>query len=507
MNKLKYTLILLVFTTSLLGQDLSQVDRSASNSHEHFGWDMALTDQWMVVGSPHSTTGAGEDAGKVLIYQKIDGQWVEFQTLIDPDGNAFYNYGFSIDMSENQIVIGAIGSFNFGPFSGEVFVYSLDQGQWVLNQILVASDGSAGDHFGHDVAIANNRIVVGSLYGNGQADESGAAYVFENVEGVWTEREKLVAADGALNDNFGFSVDVSDQGKVLIGAPNHSGIHEMDGAAYLFEDGGDGYLQSAILKQNEPSRRDYFGTSVALTEDDILVGAFLADGFSNNTGAAYFFNKVNGDWTQVQKLANEDSELNDYFARYLTMTNDRLLIGAPKANAESGYDVGRAYYYEISNGRWILNQVLEDPDGSEHNYFGSSVALSSFGLGISARMHDGEAYDGGAVYTSTLGRVTSNESKINLERSISLINYPNPAPEEIRIQFELLGPAAVSINIFDSNAKPVKVLLSESMLDAGKQEFIWDLRSSSGQQVANGIYLYRLTIDGNTITRKLIVNQ
>lgn len=94
---------------------------------------------------------------------------------------------------------------------GTAHVYQRDwgaTGNWVLVTILVASDRAAGDQFGYSVGIDGDTIVVGADYDN---SNRGAAYVFERNHGGaanWGEVRKLVASDGASADFFGYDVKV-----------------------------------------------------------------------------------------------------------------------------------------------------------------------------------------------------------------------------------------------------------------------------------------------------------
>ena len=495
------------FGIGLNAQDLGEVGRSASNEHEHFGWSMAMDENWLIVGSPHSETAAGLDAGKVVIYQKNGDGWDEFQVLVDAEGNTFQNYGFSIDMHSSVLVVGSIGTFQNGPFTGRAYVYEFNGTNWELTNSLEAPDGSGGQYFGHSVATNGNRIIVGAIKADGAEPMSGAVYDFEKADGLWGYRGKLIATDGVTNDNFGFAVDINDEDKVVVGAPNQTDIIDKSGAAYIFEFDGSEHQQTAKLKAFNRTRKDFLGSSVAINRDDVVAGAFLADGFSNNTGSVYYFTQDGDRWIEAQQVAYEGSQLNDYYGKAVAMSDFRLFIGAPKANAGTSNDVGRGYYYEKEGGIWVLKQIFEDPDGSRHNFFGSSVAVSDFGLGISARLYDGRAQDGGAVYTAGLGEVTSLEEEIPLDKAIELINYPNPTQNQVTIRYKLLKASRVAVEVFDGNGLSIKELLPETIQQPGNQELEWNLSAWDGSRVANGIYFYKLAIDGNVVTRKIIVTR
>lgn len=494
---------LLVFST-LNGQDLTEVQRSASNEHEHFGWTMAMDEQWLVVGSPHSETSVGVDAGKIIIYQKDGDTWSEFQVIEDEGGSVFDNFGFSIDLSSGVLVVGAIGTFQEGPFTGEAFVYEYDGTSWSLVNALESAEPLPGHFFGHAVATNGNKIVVSAIKDKGATDRTGAVYVYEKSNDVWGLTETLTADDGKLNDNFGYDVDININGRIVVGAPNQTDFIDKSGAVYVYDPSESGYVQTTKLKAFDRTEKDYFGTSVAINKNDIVVGAYLADGAADNSGAAYFFRLEDESWIEKQQLFDAGGKLNDYFGRSLDMSDFRLVIGAPKVNGVSGFDVGQGYFYEKQGQTWVLQQVLEDPNASDHNYFGTSLAVTDFDLAIGSKLHDGAHQDGGAVYASSLGEVLSSE-EIELDELISLKNFPNPTQQEVTIRYRLLKASKVALEIIDQSGRPVNKLLEETVQPPGDQELKWYLNTQSGANVADGVYLYKLSIDGNVFTRRIIV--
>ncbi|GAB5527478.1 MAG: hypothetical protein Roseis2KO_53500 [Roseivirga sp.] len=504
------TVLFLVFSfgQGLKGQELTELARSASNDHEHYGWSMAMDENWLVVGTPHSTTNAGQDAGKVVIYQKNGDNWDEFQVLVDADGNTFQNYGFSVDMKSSVLVVGAIGTFQEGPFTGKALVYEFDGTDWQLTNTIQASDAAAGNYFGHSVATNGSRIIVGAIKADGAASASGAVYDFTKVNGTWTFANKLMADDGATHDNFGYSIDINDDNVVVIGSPNQSDFIDKSGAAYVFNTDGAAYTQTAKLKAFARTEKDFLGTSVAINRNDIVAGAFLADGLSNNTGSVYYFRNESDTWKEIQQVVYPGGGLNDYFGKSVAVSDFRLFVGAPKVNIGDKLDVGQSYYYEKEGGLWVLKQVLDDPEGTEHNYFGAAVIVTNLNLAISARMDDVNRADGGTVYAASLPAVvTGLEDDIMLEQAIELKAYPNPAQQHINIRYKLLKSSRVAIEVFDNGGNPIKELLPETIQPAGDQELQWNLSAFDGSRVANGLYFYKLSIDGNVFTRKVIVSR
>jgi len=103
---------------------------------------------------------------------------------------------------------------------------------------LIAADGAANDNFGYSVAISDGIAVVGAHNDDDKGESSGSAYVFEMSDSSdatsWTQVAKLTADDGAVDDRFGVSVAISD-GTIVVGAYFDSDKVSISGSAYVFE--------------------------------------------------------------------------------------------------------------------------------------------------------------------------------------------------------------------------------------------------------------------------------
>jgi hypothetical protein len=121
----------------------------------------------------------------------------------------------------------------------------------------------------------------------GKASAQGAAYVFTRSNGVWSQQQKLLASDGAANDEFGDSVAVSGN-TAVIGAPDKA---SYQGAAYVFTRSNAVWGQQQELLASDGTAYDLFGNSVAVSGDTAVVGARKA---SDRPGAAYVFVFISG---------------------------------------------------------------------------------------------------------------------------------------------------------------------------------------------------------------------
>ena len=192
---------------------------------------------------------------------------------------------------------------------------------------LVASDAATGDNFG-SVAIDGNTIVVGAYQDD--SGGSGSAYVLRTSDGgaTYVEVAKLTAADAAAEDFFGFSVAI-DGNTVVVGARYDDDAGSMSGSAYVFRtsDGGATYDQVAKLTAADAAAEDQFGVSVAIDGDTIVIGAYKDN---SGRGSVYVFRTTDGGATygQVAKLTASDAAEDDYFGRSVAIDGNTVVVGA-----------------------------------------------------------------------------------------------------------------------------------------------------------------------------------
>jgi hypothetical protein len=234
--------------------------------------------------------------------------------------------------------------------------YPLVVDPFVQQAELTASDGAAGDQFGFSIALSGdgNTAVVGAFGHtvNGNVYQ-GAAYVFTNSGGNWSQQAELSASDGAAGDWFGDSVALSGDGNTaVLGASGHAvNGNQIQGAAYVFTNSAGSWSQQAELTASDGVYDDEFGISVALSSDGntALVGALFhtVNGNTNYQGAAYVFTNSAGSWSQQQELTASDGAGGDLFGNSVTLSSDgnTALAGAPYHTVNGNANQGAAYTF------------------------------------------------------------------------------------------------------------------------------------------------------------------
>ena len=336
--------------------------------------------------------------------------WLE-QKVTASDGTANSYFGSAAALNGSTALIGADGD---NSFQGAAYLFTKSNGSWSEGQKLTASDGLPGDEFGYRVVLADNTLLVGAFTATvGGVVSQGAAYVFTQSDGTWSESQKLTASDGALFDNFGASVAL-DGSTLVVGANGATvGGNAAQGAVYVFTESNGTWTQTQKLTANDGAAYDNFGLSVALKGSTILVGSpRAAIGANAGQGALYVFTESNGTWSQTQKLTASDGATNDSFGESVALDGSTALIGAYNATINGHTWQGAAYIFTESNGSWSEGQRLTASDGTAGANFGNAVALngSTALIGADASTVGGNTYQGKAyLFTESGGNWSQSD--------------------------------------------------------------------------------------------------
>jgi hypothetical protein len=240
---------------------------------------------------------------------------------------------------------------------------------------LLVGDGGLGDYYGYSVACERDTIVVGAPNASGLGYLSGSAYVFAREGSGWSLRQKLNASDAAPYGFFGTSVAVSGD-TIVVGAYGDQNAGIYSGAAYVFVRDGESWTQRQKLVGSESSTADSFGLSVDVEGDTAVVGAFGDSGAGYAGGSAYVFKRdAGGVWTQRQKLNAGDATADSNFGISVGLSGGSIVVGA-YGDSASGFYSGAAYVFVERPAGWAEQQKLTARDSAESLQLGYRVAVS-----------------------------------------------------------------------------------------------------------------------------------
>lgn len=360
-----------------------------AEADDQFGYAVDIDGETVVVGAPYesggpSSTSVAPDndassAGAAYVFARDSfGSWQQQAYLKASNAGFVDTFGTSVAIHGDTVVVGApqeSGSAtstaaspnNSASSAGAAYVFVRSGSTWSQQGYLKASNAEAGDRLGCAVAVDGDTVVVGAyredgdaastaMLSNEDATDSGAAYVFVRSDSLWSQQGYLKATNAADGSGFGYAVAI-DGDTVAVGAffehgdatstveaPNGNAVHA--GAAYIFVRDASAWTQQAYLKAANAAMNDWFGFSVALDGDTLVVGAHNEDGDATSTtespnddadsaGAVYVFARAGTAWSQQAYIKAPNGELGDQFGFSVGLDGDTLVCGAP---GEAGDD-------------------------------------------------------------------------------------------------------------------------------------------------------------------------
>jgi len=401
-----------------------------------FGYSVDIDGDTIVVGAyAEDGDGTGQEnddesfAGAAYVFVRSGGTWTQQAYLKASNAEANDRFGYSVAIDGDTIVVGAYAedgdgsseSNNDAYDAGAVYVFVRSGTSWTQQAYLKSCNIDAEDNFGWSVAVDGDFIVVGA-YGedcdgtskmNNDASMSGAAYVYVRSGDFWVYKSFLKASTIEAFDYFGYSVAIDGE-TIVVGAygEDSDGTGESNngakgaGAAYVFDFDGVFWNQVAFLKADNTEDHDFFGDSVAIDGDTIVVGATGEDGDgtspanndASDAGAAYVFVRDGTTCTQQGYLKADNAGQDDCFGVSVDIVGDKIVAGAGfEASDGSGpgnddaESAGAAYVFTCSGGVWTQQAYLKASNAETNDRFGYSVAIDGDTIVAGAF---GEASDG-----------------------------------------------------------------------------------------------------------------
>jgi hypothetical protein len=360
-------------------QELTAADGAAA---DYFGISVSVSGDTAVVGANQHTVGAIRQQGAAYVFVRNGTAWTMQQELSPSDGTAFMDFGRSVAIDGDTVVVGADEkAVGFNNNQGAVYVFVRSGTVWTQQQKLTASDGTSGDKLGFSVALSGDTAVIGDL----PISLSGAAYVFVRSGTVWSQQQKLTPSDGALGGAFAFSVSVNGD-TAVVGAYNKG--QSAQGAAYVFVRNGSVWSQQQELLPSNSNNNDHFGYAVAIDADTALIGAYnKIIGANSGEGATYVYERSGTVWTVQQELVPSDGFIDDLFGSSVSVSGNTAVIGSPSKQTGSQYLQGEAYVFVRSGTVWTQQPPLLVPasGGAASDSFGVSVSASGSTAAIGAQ--------------------------------------------------------------------------------------------------------------------------
>jgi hypothetical protein len=292
-----------------------------------------------------------------------------------------------------------VGSPNDLSSSRKGKAYLFDKNEnWAQNTVntaeFTASNGAAGDRFGHALGLKSEDIVVGAPFFDGPATNTGMAYQFSKPLMAWANAtESMTLNPPALNGNYQrkyAEVVCLREEAVFFGVPNE-GLY--DGAVFVHRKEAIGWSASpnANLNNDNGTFFDYLGISLVALENEVLAGLPGDDLDNLNEGTLNVFNKQNATWDPSygrEKIMgpSENGFSEEFFGSSIDMEGDIAVVGAPNQNRS-----GVVYVKQFDGLIWNTQAVLKPSTSMNFLDFGKFVQISGDWIAVTT------------TYNTTLG--------------------------------------------------------------------------------------------------------
>ena len=310
----------------------------ASNSEDitWFGMSVKIDGDYAIVGADDSD---GPAKGAAYIFLNNGGTWEETTMITASDGEDGDFFGRSVSIFGDHAIVGAYGVDDGGLNTGAAYIFYHENGIWEEQVKLAPENPNYKDFFGIKVDIYEDYCIVAApcpFSGN-----MGYANIYHNDNGLWTGQAQLTASDGVYDDTFGTSVYINES-SVLIGA---SYDDYSSGSVYYFkkpETGWENMTQTQKIIAPDIMANAYFGNDLSVEGNIAAIGAW-EDG-DYNYGAVYLFSLNNDNWEFNEKITADDSGTGDGFGSSVALSDDYLIIGS-RSDDGYAYEAGSVYVY------------------------------------------------------------------------------------------------------------------------------------------------------------------
>jgi len=492
-------------------KQVAYLKASNTKANDHFGnggtlegHGVALSGDGntLAVDAPYESSGAkgvnGDQndtsvysAGAVYIFVRKNDAWSQQAYIKASNPGQSYRFGFVVSLSQDGNTLAVSAYFEASaakgingdqndksiPQAGAVYVFTRTGTTWSQQAYIKASNTgeaavgtqpSKGDQFGFSIGLSGdgNTLAVGAISEdsgakgiNGDQNDnsqpsSGAVYVFTRSGATWSQQAYIKASNTDVNNLFGYSVGLSDDGNTLAASAydENSSAREINGvqdknrrgsgAIYVFTRTGTTWKQTAYLKAHNAENGDSLGYAIAISQDGNTIAGGAADedcytaginppGCDNDyktdtsTGAVYVFVRNAGTWTEQAFIKSSHPNKEDWFGSRLNISGDgnTLAVGAQLENGGSkgingnqtdlsAEDSGALYLFTRSGTTWVQKAYVKASNAEAYDEFGSAMAMSKDGKilavgarseasvakGVNGNMNDNSAPGAGAVY-------------------------------------------------------------------------------------------------------------
>lgn len=370
-----------------------RIDQADPRRESYYGWSISASGDSVLIGMPYEFTGVTLTPGAAYV-QRFDGtQWSQQAKLAASDGVNFDYFGEAVALSGDWA---AVGAPDHQSARGAVYLFQRSGDAWTQQAKLLPSDPAQGARFGAALDFDGSTLAA-SAPGNGGG--RGVVYLFTLSGGVWTQSQRITAADAAANDRFGQAVAI-DADTLVVGAPGKTDSVSGQGVAYAYLRSGSSWTQQARWSRAGAQAGEGFGSAVAVSGNLAAAASPYAPAVSGSGGGVVeTFLRSGASWAPAGALRSSAGSDTAQFGYALSLRGPRLLVGLAGDTLGENLFQGSLETYLFEDGSWSLSQRMLASDGEQEAQLGFSVSQSAdFAVSGAPGASNGAATYAGAAY-------------------------------------------------------------------------------------------------------------
>ncbi|WP_223790006.1 FG-GAP repeat protein [Marinicella meishanensis] len=317
---------------------------------EEFGVNAYMFSNKLLVIDPWQSINESTSPA-IYEFTESNGIWAQSQKLHQTGV-----FGSDMAVLGNELLISSHNSSFYGIGSGFISQFKSDQGSWSYHDYVIPTLGAPGQLYGHRTEINDDWIAVSAPEEYSLGIRSGAVFVYERIKNEWQIKQMLTPSDPNNNAYFGRSISLQDD-ILVVGAIRQNGVEDETGAAYVFQFDGQNWVETQKITDPNGETDDLFGYQVEITEQQILISSLRSNSFGTNFGAVIVYEKPTDSWEETHRFSAADSANGDLFGYSIAVNGDLALIGAP-FHDEVNSNLGAVYYFRLENQIWVEQQKL-----------------------------------------------------------------------------------------------------------------------------------------------------
>lgn len=333
-------------------QEVAKLAGDDATGGDAFGFSVAVSGDTVAVGA---SVGGGvvSGSGTVYLFREVGGTWQRIAKLEADDAGIGDSFGFSVSIDGDTLIAGAYLDSDIVPAGGSAYIFREVGGTWQQLAKLTAAESIAG-LLGRSVALSGNTAVISARSGPaGTSENIGTAYVFREVGGIWQQVAELTADDTETGDNFGGKVAIRD-GVAVVSAHLDDDVFNNSGSAYLFQEVGGTWQQVTKFTASDSQESAWFGLELAIHDGLIIFGAPNANEQGAGSGVAYVSRRSGGVWQSPVKFTGANTTIGDRFGSAVAINRQFAFARAPGDN-----QAGSAYAFALQILDCNTNGVLD----------------------------------------------------------------------------------------------------------------------------------------------------